>query len=288
MIKYNNKLWFSHILSFHKTDTLRVMWLELIFVGIFSGAFVYIDSHYLNGNKAFDAFKNFQTIVSMAFSLLLVFRINSAYDRWWEGRKLWGSIVNNTRNLALKFKALVNEETSQDYFRRMITNYAYATKEHLREGVKLDELTYTELEFNSIKKEHVPNAIVGLMYNKLVELKKQNKLTDNELIFLDRDLKTYLDNLGGCERIKKTPIPYSYSIFLKKFIFIFVSSAPFAFIHILEYWTIVISMLIFYVFVSLELISEEIEDPFGTDLNDLPLDEICDTIKRNVDEIFDK
>jgi len=282
-------LWFRHILSFHKTDTLRRLWQELLLVAILTAGFVYIEINFLDhGKAAYEAVGKFQGLTTLAFSLLLVFRINSAYDRWWEGRKLWGSMVNNTRNLAIKINQFVDDEESRALFNRMIPNFVFATKEHLREGVDGKELELVGEEQDFLKKKHVPNAIVDAMYANLSSLNKQGKLSDEKLIVMDRDLKTFLDNLGGCERIKKTPIPYSYSLFLKKFIVIFVTAAPFSFVHILDYWTIPVSMLIFYFFVSLELISEEIEDPFGRDSNDLPTDDMCHTIKANVNEIFGK
>ena len=289
MIPYNNKSWFRHILTFHKTDTLRRLWNELLIVAILVAAFVYVELNYLDHDKAaYESVSKFQTLTTLAFSLLLVFRMNSAYDRWWEGRKFWGSFVNNSRNLAVKINAYVDKSDTETraFFRRMIPNFVIASKEHLRSGTKIEELELLEQDEAIKHFKHLPNGIINAMYEKVSELNKAGKLSDEKLIILDKDLKTFLDNLGGCERIKKTPIPFSYSIFLKKFIVIFVSAAPFSFVHILHYWTIPVSMVIFYFFVSLELISEEIEDPFGTDPNDLPTDEICVTIKQNVHEIL--
>ncbi len=291
MIPYNNKTWFGHILSFHKTDTLRRLWQELLIVAVLVGVFVYVELNYLDHDKAaYESVGKFQALTTLAFSLLLVFRINSAYDRWWEGRKLWGSFVNNTRNLAVKINSYVDKSDleTRDFFKRMIPNFVYASKEHLRNGVKFEELQLLENESDIKSFYHVPNGIISSMYNKVSNLNKSGKLSEEKLIVLDNDLKTFLDNLGGCERIKKTPIPFSYSIFLKKFIVLFVTSAPFSFVHIAGYWTIPVSMVIFYFFVSLELISEEIEDPFGTDSNDLPTDDICATIKQNVIEILEQ
>ena len=95
-----------------------------------------------------------------------------------------------------------------------------------------------------------------------------------------------MDSLGACERIKNTPIPYSYSIFIKKFIFIYVTTLPLAFVTIFGYYSALIATFIFYVLVSMEVLAEEIEDPFGTDDNDLPTDQLCERIKANVEEVF--
>jgi putative membrane protein len=95
-----------------------------------------------------------------------------------------------------------------------------------------------------------------------------------------------VDILGACERILKTPIPYSYSMFMKKFIFIYVVTLPIGFVSTFQWWSIPVVSLVFYILVSIELIAEEIEDPFGVDENDLPLDGLCATIRSNTDEIL--
>lgn len=95
-----------------------------------------------------------------------------------------------------------------------------------------------------------------------------------------------VDSLGGCERIKNTPIPYSYSMFFKKFIFLYVITLPLAFVVQFGYYSIIISVFFFYVLVSIEVLAEEIEDPFGTDDNGLPVDDICRRIEKTLHQII--
>ena len=135
-------------------------------------------------------------------------------------------------------------------------------------------------------KDHLPNAISQQLYKRIIELKRKGEISEEEFIVLDKNLNALLDSLGACERIKRTPIPYSYSLFLKKFIFIYVTTLPLAFVTDFGYYSALIATFVFYVFVSMEVLAEEIEDPFGKDDNDLPTDDLCKTIKRNVDEIF--
>ena len=106
------------------------------------------------------------------------------------------------------------------------------------------------------------------------------------MLILNNELQQYLEICGACERISNTPIPYSYSVFLKKFIFFYTMTLPIALAPVLSYYAIPIVIFIFYILASLELIAEEIENPFGTDDNDLPLDQICSTIKKNVDAVL--
>ena len=103
---------------------------------------------------------------------------------------------------------------------------------------------------------------------------------------LDKQIEAFTDVVGACERIKNTPIPFSYSVHLKKFLFFYIAILPFALIHDMSYWSIPIMVLVFYAFAGLEVIGEEIEDPFGKDVNDLPTDQISANINANVKEIL--
>jgi putative membrane protein len=161
-------------------------------------------------------------------------------------------------------------------------------KEHLRTGVKTEQLEETSvLPFADFKKvNHVPNHIASVIFNELNQLVEKKIISDEKMIVLNAEFSAFTDITGGCERIKNTPIPYSYSMFLKKFIFIYVITMPFGFVTDFRYWTVPVVIFVFYVLASLELIAEEIEDPFGKDANDLPTDDIAGRIKNNLHEIF--
>lgn len=287
MIKYNPKTWFNSIFAFHKSDTAYLLWKELIFIGLLTLGFVYVEIHYLKHGEALSSLMQIYSLIGFVLSMLLVFRTNTAYDRWWEGRRKWGDMVNNSRNLAIKIGAMTTNKETESYFGRMIPNYAIAMKEQLREGVIMEELELTEEEKIAIEKvNHKTSYIAKMMYEKLHQMKQEKIITQEEFLSLDYNLRSFSEITGSCERIKGTPIPYSYSMFLKKFIFIYVTTVPLAFIHIFGYYSAIVAMFIFYVLVSIEVLAEEIEDPFGRDDNDLPTDEICGKIKSNVKEIL--
>ena len=124
------------------------------------------------------------------------------------------------------------------------------------------------------------------MYERVNQLYQDKKITGDQLFLIDKELKEFSDILGGCERIRNTPIPYSYSMYIKKFIFIYIVTLPFGFVTQTEYITVPIVVLISFVIFSVELIAEEIEDPFGRDINDLPTDELTTKIRDNVNEIL--
>ena len=287
MIKYNPKIWFKHIISFNHSDTINKLWKELIALGIFTLGIAYIEIKYIGNTEKLSQLMQVYSLIGFVLSLLLVFRTNTAYDRWWEGRKKWGELVNNSRNLAIKISALTDDPEIKAYFKRMISNYVFAMKEHLREGVKIEELDLTEEEKKELSQfEHKPNYIAQKMYAKLHAMKQSGKLTEENYIVIDVNLKTFSDIIGACERIKNTPIPYSYSMFLKKFIFIYVTTLPLAFVNTFGYYSSLVSIFVFYVLVSMEILAEEIEDPFGKDDNDLPTDDLCQKIKANVSEVL--
>lgn len=287
MISYNPKDWFSFIFRFHKADTFRELLSLIIGIGIYSTIISYLELHYLKLSHK-DYVKNItlmHSLLGFVISLLLVFRTNTAYDRWWEGRRQWGALVNNSRNLAVKLSAILTEKEDKIFFKKAIPSFAQALNLHLKDE-KISHELFEEYNINVTHKKHKPNQLIKLMSKKLFELKKQNKLTEENLLFINPELTSFLDICGACERIKNTPIPFSYSVFLKKFIFFYVMTLPFGYVFSLGYYTIPVVIFIFYVLASLELIAEEIEDPFGNDENDLPTAQIAENIKKNIEEIL--
>jgi putative membrane protein len=288
LVDYNPKSWFSLIFKIHKYGTVSKLLPTMVVLTLITGLYCYVEIEIWDNR--YDHTMAFHSLVGFVISLLLVFRTNTAYDRWWEGRKQWGALVNNTRNLSIKLSTKIPKEFTErrQLMRVLITNYVFAMKEHLRHGVKEEELEeYPGFDRNAMMQlEHVPNGIAQQLYSEIMKLREDNLLTDEQLVVIDREFKSLTDIIGACERIKKTPIPYSYNAFIKKFIFLYVVSLPFGAITSFGYATIFIVVFLFYILASLEIIAEEIEDPFGIDANDLPTDSLSETIKRNLIELF--
>lgn len=288
MIQYNPKSWFSLIFDVYSQYVFRSLLPLLLFVGSFTALYIFLivdvfQFHY-EGTLAF------HSILGVILGLFLVFRTNTAYDRWWEGRKQWGRLVNDTRFLSIKINSFLDRKDTENrsFFRKMIPNVTLAMKEHLRDSNMVGEMDLVNDYYKNqiIQSKHRPSIITNLLYDRVMELRKQDKVTAEQLFLLDKELKGFLDIIGACERIKNTPIPYSFSMFMKKFLFIYIITLPISFAWQFGYWSVAIVVLAFYFLVSVELISEEIEDPFGEDVNDLPLNELCVKIKRNVSEIL--
>jgi putative membrane protein len=222
-------------------------------------------------------------LVGPALGLLLVFRTNSSYDRWWEGRKLWGTIVNTARNLARM--ASVHLAHDPDRLRRVLALTAawpYAAKDQLRQQPKLppglDPRDAQALE----GAQHIPTAIARRITALLDEARREGKLSDYVFVDIDDNCQILVDMIGACERIHRTPLPFAYAVHLRRAMILFCGTLPFALLGRFGPWAILITLIVSYIMFGIEEIGVEIEDPFDGDDNDLPLDRICDGIAANV------
>ncbi len=290
MITDESRYWLKPVFEFHKADTFRNLLPLMICLGVFTGFLAWLELDYLNLRDT-SPLKNVSImhgLLGFAISILLVFRTNTAYERWWEGRKLWGSLVNNSRNLATKLSVLLNDPSERTWFAQVIGMFAIELKVHLmrRETrLVLDERAHPELPALD-RQKHVPNQVAASLMGRLTELQRQGTLSEHQLLFLNGEVSSFLDICGACERIKNTPIPYSYTAFIKKFIVAYVVTLPLGYVFALGWLAIPVVVFVFYVMGSLELIAEQIEDPFGEDSNDLPMERICQVISQNVRDIL--
>ena len=292
MRAYNTKNFLKILVSLHKTDTLKILFPTIFLVGIYCYGVYYLEVEYLhlNSKSSISNIGMIHSLLGFVLSLLLVFRTNTAYDRWWEGRKLWGKLVNDSRNFVIKINSILpeNDVKNRTQIAKYLRFFPHFLANHLsKESTRL----VLDEDFFDLQKElqhHPPAELVFLLTKKLYQLKKENKISDTEMLFLDTQLSGFLDVCGGCERIKNTPIPYSYSSFIKKFIIFYVMALPVANVVNLGGFMIPITMFVYYVLMSLELIAEEIEDPFNNDENDIPMEAISQNIERSINLISNK
>lgn len=295
MVSYNPKEWFTFIFRIHKADTFRKLSPLMLGIAVYSAIIAYLELEFwqLSDSNQLRNLPVMHNLLGFAISMLLVFRTNTAYDRWWEGRRLWGSLVNNSRNLAMKLSTfLPQEETAhRTFFSKIIPAFAFTLHNHLHSEKIRVELFEDESEhkhiFNTIdKSKHIPNQVAQLIFRHVQDMYQHNKITGDQLIVLNNELMSFTDICGACERIKNTPIPFSYSVFIKKFIFLYIMTLPFGYVFSLGYLVIPVVVFVFYVLASLELIAEEIEDPFGGDANDVPTEKLAQNIQRNINELL--
>ena len=287
MISYNTKDWFTFIFRFHKADTFRKLLPVMLAIGVYAAVVGYAEVEFwkLAENSYVKNITIMHGMLGFVISLLLVFRTNTAYDRWWEGRRQWGSLVNTSRNFAIKLSVILEDEKDRSYFRKLIPNFANILHKHLNNSETSQQL-FDDVDLEIDHHKHKPNQVAKKIFNKINELYLEKKITGDQLIILNAEIQSLTDICGACERIKNTPIPYSYSAFIKKFIFFYVMTLPFGYSFSLGYYVAPVVVFIFYVLASLELIAEEIEDPFGGDENDLPTQKMAENIKKHVEELL--
>ncbi|WP_306297009.1 bestrophin family protein [Nostoc sp. C052] len=233
-------------------------------------------------------------IPSIVLGLLLVFRTNTAYERFWEGRKCWGSIVNNVRNLARQIWVSVDEISPEDKENKitalnLLAAFAVTTKLHLRGEAVNSELEDLVPSTKYIKLKIMNNPPIEVAFwigDYLQQQYNRNCLNSYQLTSMQELLNNLVDNLGACERILKTPMPLAYAIHLKQLLILYCFLLPFQIVESLGWWTGLISALVGFTVFGIEAIGLEIENPFGYDANDLPLDVICETMKRNIDDLI--
>lgn len=284
MINYNPKNWIflvSHKYSRHVFNQLLP---AMLYTGAYTAVIAFLIHQY---HVEFKGTPAVHSIMGIVLGFFLVFRTNGAYDRWWEGRKVWGALVNNCRNVAMKFAVMLAEDhPHRELIKEIIAAYPSTLKEHLRNGMPSGDANALREKLHLDRMPHMPNSIAKKLIWVTNELKKEGTIDGEQYRVLDSEIRSLTDITGMCERIKNTPIPYSYSLFMKKFIFIFIATLPLAFITTYGYWTIAIVVMLLYVLLSIELLAEEIEDPFGSDINDLPTDLLSKKIDGNVRDIL--
>ncbi|HOD11229.1 MAG TPA: bestrophin family ion channel [Flavobacterium sp.] len=287
MVQYNPKDWITFIFRFHKSDTFRQLMPMMFVIGLYTYGVCYLEIEFwkLSEKSHVKNISIMHGMLGFVISLLLAYRTNTAYDRWWEGRKLWGSLVNSSRNLALKLSVILSDEKDKKFLRQIIPMYASILSKHLSNS-DVSKMLYENIDLEIDHSKHKPNQVAKTIFQKINDLYKSGKITGDQLITINNELQTFTDVCGACERIKNTPIPYSYSAFIKKFIFFYIMTLPFGYAFSLGYYSIPVVIFTFYVLASLELIAEEIEDPFGNDANDLPTEKISENIKKHVEEIL--
>lgn len=291
MILYKtNGNWFGDLAHLTRSYTMDRILKSVLILGLYAAAveacIVLLDLHdYLMMDVTIFS------LLGVILSIFLGFRTSTAYDRWWEARKQWGALVNNCRNMAIYVDSMWPESDAdiRRFMAKNIANFCLSLSEHLRDGTQLDKLIYLKEEERTYyaAKDHIPNFIALRIYQRMADAHREGTINEGDYINIKAQHQSLLDILGACERIKKTPIPFSYAVYLKAFVTVYCVLLPFGLAEPFGWTSIPISMIISFALLGIELMGEEIEDPFGLDCNDLPTGDIADTIKRNVFELLE-
>lgn len=281
--------WWKAIWYFHTGKTARSLLKAVAIVTLYVTIIAITELRFYDLKLKYTP-TEFLQAMGILLSLLLIFRTNTAYDRFYEGRRSWGELVNASRNLAALLNAILPAENRNDrlFFAKTISNFPFALKNHLRGERNMEEIDEAEEgEKRDLRHfEHLPGGVVNQLRVRLETLYREGLITDANSININQLVNTLLDVSGICERIKNTPIPFSYSFFVKLFIMIYIIFLPFTIIEEFGYLTIPAVAVTSYVLIGLEMIGEEIEDPFGLERNNLPLQQLSQLIRVNVHELL--
>lgn len=226
----------------------------------------------------------------VVLGLVLVFRTNAGHERWWEARKLWGAIVNQSRNIvveALSYGNILNIGSQEGLWRKEMVKwtvaFSFAARESLRNGKNFDDLTdlLSEQELDALKSAaHMPLFVAGKIAGLLQQARLSRQIDGFVFMGMEGQRGLLIDHIGACERILKTPMPLVYAIKARRFILIFLLLLPFSLIENLWFSAVFIFFLVTYPLLSLDRIGIELQNPFATkNLSHLPLGTICDSIK---------
>jgi len=234
------------------------------------------------------------TLFGIALAIFFGFRNNVSYERFWEGRKLWGSLLNTSRSLTRQVQVLAdpkegNQQVNQ--FVDLMISFIYALKHQLRHTDATADISRISGSILAVKLKpaiYKPAMLIREMGSWIRELRLNGKLDSIQVASLDQNLNELSNILGGCERIASTPIPYTYKVLLHRTVYIYCFLLPFGFVDSLGWMMPIIVVFIAYTFVALEAVADELEDPFGFDPNDLALNSLCSMIENTLLELTDR
>lgn len=269
MISYDPKNWIGILFDFPRSPVFRTLFIDVLGAGAWAALVVWVETDVFR--VAVPLGPSFLSILGIILGLLLVFRTNTAYDRWWEGRRLWGQLVNVSRGLARQLAAAPPERRA--HYARLLADFPSALAAHLRRP-------------RGAEGPHVPNALLSALHDDVRRDAESGRLGSEARLVIAPLLQQLDDVLGACERIRNTPIPFSYSSYVKQFVMLYAIVMPFGLVNEFGYGTVIACMFTFFATMGLELLAGEIEEPFGADRNDLPLEDISAVIARDVRAIL--
>lgn len=282
MIDYDPHIWRDHLLDF-RGSVLRKILPRLSVVCIWSTLVVIGDKYY----PAIEVPSTAHALVGVALGLLLVFRTNASYDRFWDGRRQWGSLINASRNLARASVVMMpaNSVNSQSV-RLWTAAFAHGLMHRLRDKATFGEFAEKlpeEQAERCVRSGNVPLAASIRISRAIEQSRRMGELTDYQQMLMDTQVANLVDVGGACDRIHRTPLPFAYVVHLRRALVIYCLTLPLAILKDFGTVTIPVAVLVSFILLGIEEIGVEIEDPFGFDDNDLPLEQFCATIANDLD-----
>jgi putative membrane protein len=232
------------------------------------------------------------TLMGLALAIFLGFCNTAAYDRFWEGRKLWGALVIDTRSIVRQILSYIKDDPNEGIHTReaivLTIAYTYALKHQLRNTDPADDLKRLLPDAQCKQLESIrfkPILILRYLAEWVDAAEKKGKIDTITKMGIDQNIDKLSDIVGGCERIANTPIPLPYHILLHRTVYIYCFLLPFGLIDTIGLMTPIMVTFIGYTFIALDSIVDEISDPFGVEPNDLALNSICETVEYSLLEM---
>lgn len=281
MVKYDNKDWTRLIFSWRNTSLDRIWPRIIIFVVLAAG--IYIAQFHYKINLEISPLGH--SLVGVALGLLLVFRNNSSYKRYWEGRKAWRSIINSSRNLAREVSVYTGTAKK---FVRLINLFVLALKQRLRNAHDPEELKPYLPEsagVDILSEKNIPIAASYLMSKYVKKALDAGIAIGPQSRQLEELIEDLVNNQGVCELIVKTPVPFCHASHIKKLLFLYLITLPFVLVPLMNWFGIFMTAFVAFGLIGIEEAGVEIEDPFGMDPNDLPIDEMCNQVLNECEDL---
>lgn len=288
MIIKKKNTWFKMLFEW-RGSVLPQLLPRLLLLLLFSFSVVYFKPYLIEYNLHINP--AIFTLFGIALAIFLGFRNSVSYDRFWEGRKLWGALLNDTRSLTRQSITLINDpdyDAKRQDFINLLTAFVYSLKHQLRE-------TNPDQDLNRLLPKQLVEQLKDVQYKPIIILrelgiwvknaKAENKIDSITQLAFEDNLNKLSDIVGGCERIASTPIPYTYSVLLHRTVYIYCFLLSFGFVETMGWITPFIIVFIAYTFVALEAIADELENPFGLQPNDLALDAMSQMIENTLLEL---
>lgn len=271
--------WVPHLFLFYKEKVFRKLLPIMLVVTLYEILIGFFLTHITRHNLG-----QFHLIFSFILTIIISFRVNSSYSRWWEGRTLWGSIVNNCRNLALKFDIYFGLEQHPEFY-QLLNKLPVIIKANLRKDKKFLEAELKQLGFNDVNSLQPVVLVTQRMYFIINQFRDGTLDRMQQCALLETHLANIIDMVGGCERIANTRMPPAFAFFVKQALLFYALMFPFGWLNAFGILIIPMMLMIVYVLLGLEILSEELEEPFNICDNGLNLEEICRNIQLNVEQI---
>ncbi len=282
------KLMYTVVFDVFSLASLRKTAIRTTLAGMYFYSLEYLEDNYIDINFHIPQYIFY--LLGYILVTLFYYKIGTSYYRWYDGRKYWSYLGTRGKNLAQQLNSILEKDDheTRKWFAKMITNHAYSLKANLRGDAPLDEIYEVvpgfKEELKAVKDK--PNYIVTLISDKVNEMCTSGKIKTYQFLGMNRYMNDLVEINEQCKGIKKVPSPSSYTFHLRTFLILFTICLPFGFVHDHNFMMTFIMMIIYGGYEGSLVVTEEMEEPFGLDKYDIPLDDICYSLKKHTHQLL--